>query len=101
MRGKLNLFQAITKRMDWLRQRQTVLAENIANAETPEYVPQDLSERDFRRVLRGQLTRVEPATTNAAHLRGTAPKPGAAGPTPRTTHTRPRYQATRSFSRNS
>jgi len=78
MDGKLNLFQVIAKRMDWLGQRQTVLAENIANADTPEYAPQDLSERDFRRVLRGQMARVDPVATDAAHLRGTASEPGAA-----------------------
>jgi flagellar basal-body rod protein FlgB len=78
MDGKLNLFQVIAKRMDWLGQRQTVLAENIANADTPEFVPQDLSERDFRRVLRGQMARVDPVATDAAHLRGTASEPGAA-----------------------
>lgn len=78
MDGKLNLFQVIAKRMDWLGQRQSVLAENIANADTPEYAPQDLSERDFRRVLRSQLARVEPVATNAAHMRGAAAAPGAA-----------------------
>jgi len=78
MDGKLNLFQVIGKRLNWLGQRQAVLAENIANADTPDYVPQDLSERDFRRVLRGEMARVEPVATNAAHMRGTATKPGAA-----------------------
>jgi flagellar basal-body rod protein FlgB len=56
----------------------TVLAKNIVNVDTPEYAPRDLSMRRFCRVLRGQMTRVDPVATDAAHLRGTASEPGAA-----------------------
>ena len=63
MEGKFNIFAVLGKRMDWLSQRQTVLAENIANFDTPDYVPQDPSERDFMRILRNQLTPVDPKAT--------------------------------------
>ena len=33
--GHIPLFAAFSKRMAWLTQRQTVLAENVANANTP------------------------------------------------------------------
>jgi len=47
------LFEAITKRMAWLTERQTVLAENVANANTPGYVEKDLKEPDFRSLIAG------------------------------------------------
>jgi flagellar basal-body rod protein FlgB len=46
------LFQAMGAKMDYLSTRQGVLAQNIANADTPEYRPRDLSEVDFGAVLK-------------------------------------------------
>jgi flagellar basal-body rod protein FlgB len=40
------------RRLHWLDRRQTVLAQNIANADTPGYRPNDLS--PFQRELAGQ-----------------------------------------------
>lgn len=37
--------------MDYLNQRQRIISQNIANADTPNYRPQDLKEVDFGRVL--------------------------------------------------
>ncbi|NJO55542.1 MAG: flagellar basal body rod protein FlgB [Rhodospirillales bacterium] len=37
-----SLFDQMRQRMDWLDQRQRVLAQNIANADTPGYRPRDL-----------------------------------------------------------
>lgn len=37
-----SLFDRMKARMDWLDQRQRVLAQNIANADTPGYRPNDL-----------------------------------------------------------
>ncbi len=55
MEHKLDLFQAIAKRMSWLGQRQNVLSQNVANADTPNYVPQDLKEGPFARQLQQRL----------------------------------------------
>ncbi len=41
--GGLNLFQAIADKMRWHQARQGVLAENVANADTPNYVERDLA----------------------------------------------------------
>ncbi len=76
MDGKLNLFAVISKRMDWLGQRQNVLARNMANSDTPNYVPQDLEEGQFLQVLRGGTKTVAPRTTHARHLGGTALRDG-------------------------
>jgi len=45
------LFSAMGAKMNYLSTRQGVLANNIANADTPEYRPRDLTEVDFGAVL--------------------------------------------------
>ena len=40
--SNLGLFKLITRRIDWLSQRQEILARNIANADTPGYRPLDI-----------------------------------------------------------
>ena len=69
MDGKLNVFQAIARKMDWLGQRQQVLSQNIANADTPDYVPQDLKGGPFRRLLARKLEAVQPVATNPMHIK--------------------------------
>ena len=78
MEGKFDIFTVIGKRMDWLNQRERVLAENIANSDTPDYVPRDLDGSKFGRLLQSQLLPVTPATTQPAHLRGTVVSDGPA-----------------------
>jgi len=46
------LFQLISARLGWLGQRQATLSQNIANADTPDYRPRDLSASDFARLVR-------------------------------------------------
>src|SRR5262245_42453844 len=73
--NSLKLFKMAMTRMDWASQRQKVLAQNIANADTPNYQPKDVKEINFKDVLRG--TGVAPVTvarTNANHLKGTIPE---------------------------
>ena len=81
MEGKFNIFAVLGKRMDWLSQRQQVLAENVANADTPNYEPRDLDEAEFGRILRNQLSPMAPKATHATHLRGTVQRGGPANST--------------------
>ncbi len=70
---KTALFQMLSARMDWLGQRQGVLSQNIANADTPRYQPKDLREADFARLLGtlgGRPSRLGMAQTDQAHLAG-------------------------------
>jgi flagellar basal-body rod protein FlgB len=71
--NQLALFRTLAQRLDWLSQRQTVLAQNVANADTPGYRPQDLEpfERHLRRAggPRGG-PRLATATTDPNHLSG-------------------------------
>jgi flagellar basal-body rod protein FlgB len=39
---QVDLFQLMQDRLNWTQRRQTVLAQNIANADTPRYQPRDL-----------------------------------------------------------
>ncbi len=70
--NQIPIFSALARRMDWLNDRQRVLAQNIANADTPGYKPNDLKPLSFRELVRG----VRPggaamAATDARHLTGT------------------------------
>lgn len=78
MNDRLDIFAVIAKRMDWLGQRHRVLAENIANSDTPDYVPRDLSESSFARLLRPRLGPVSPVATNPKHMVGTVVRDGPA-----------------------
>ncbi|MGB8601645.1 MAG: hypothetical protein WCD42_05555, partial [Rhizomicrobium sp.] len=46
------LFSMLKQRMGWLGQRQGVLSQNVANADTPKYTPSDLKPIDFEKELR-------------------------------------------------
>lgn len=77
MRGmdirSIPLFEAITRRMAWLTDRQTVLAENVANANTPGYLEKDLKEPDFRALVAGASSVLHLAATQPGHI---TTKPG-------------------------
>jgi flagellar basal-body rod protein FlgB len=66
----LPLFKLAGRRMNWLNQRQRVLAQNIANADTPNYKPRDLDDASFKALVRAGtgIVGVEPVRTNAAHM---------------------------------
>jgi len=65
--GASDFFDIASKRLDYIDQRQRVLAQNIANANTPDYHPHDLT--PFEKLLR--QTPVTPVQTNPAHLGAT------------------------------
>lgn len=56
---KLPLFSLMARRMDWLTQRETVLAQNIANADSPGYKPRDMTRGSFREMLHPTIPRVQ------------------------------------------
>ncbi len=74
----MGLFKMIARRLDYFGQRQTVLAQNVANANTPDYRPRDLEPFDFRMALRDTRS-FRPTTTHEAHLSGTVRGQGPAG----------------------
>jgi flagellar basal-body rod protein FlgB len=66
--SKISVFAALTARMRWLTERQSVIASNVANADTPNYRARDLKPLNFRDVLRQSQVSMKTAQTNAAHI---------------------------------
>ena len=70
--NKIPLFAMLNERMSWLNQRQQVLANNIANADTPGYKPNDLAPVNFEKLARNASRGITLAGTDAAHLTSSA-----------------------------
>lgn len=66
------LMAALKKRMQWLHGNQSVLSQNIANADTPGYKAQELEKQDFSGLV-NELSSAEKGmrTSAAAKLRTT------------------------------
>ena len=63
------LMSMLRTRMNWLHQRQDVLAQNVANADTPGFVARDLKALDFNEAMRVSTSRMQGlTTTNARHI---------------------------------
>jgi len=62
------LFSLLSSRMSWLSARQSLLAQNVANADTPDYVARDMKPMDFQTLMTGQNSGTGLATTNARHF---------------------------------
>lgn len=69
--SRLSLFSFITQRMNWLGERQKLLTENIANADTPGFVSRDLKKFDVAAAGRAAGGRIELAVSDPAHAAGT------------------------------
>lgn len=79
MGGRFDIFDLLSRRMDWLGQRQSVLAKNIAHADTPGYLSRDLKpDTAFKRLLRGGASVPALAATDPRHI--TSLSPQAPGP---------------------
>ncbi len=72
--SNMPLMKAMAAKMDYLDKRQQVLAQNMANANTPGYQSKDLTKVDFGAVLKKisntSKLDVHLETTNAKHLPG-------------------------------
>lgn len=65
----LPLFSALADKMKWHQARQNLLAENVANAETPGYRGRDLGNGSFERHLgRRSMVQVVTAATQPGHI---------------------------------
>lgn len=77
--GDIPIFSMLKQRMHWLSERQTVLAENVANADTPKYVARDLKELDFNRMVAEGQGRLYTVQTHAAHIAKASVSPERSG----------------------
>ncbi|MBG6172356.1 flagellar basal-body rod protein FlgB [Labrenzia sp. EL_208] len=66
----LPLFQALKSKMRWHQTRQSVLAENIANANTPGYVSRDVKTYSFEDHIGLQQSALATKTTKVGHISG-------------------------------
>jgi flagellar basal-body rod protein FlgB len=68
--SEIPLFKLVGRRMNWLNQRQAVLAHNIANSDTPNFRPSDLDASSFKALVQGEFATgfLEPTRTNQAHM---------------------------------
>ena len=62
----LTLYQMSEEKIRWLAQRQSVLARNIANGDTPNYMPSDLEPLKFKDMIEDSK-HVTMIRTNPAH----------------------------------
>ena len=73
---KIPLLAVIKSRMGYVNQRQRLIAENVANANTPNYAPHDLKNFTFAAALKAQsgaamgMAPVATAVTTAGHMEG-------------------------------
>ncbi len=65
----LPIFAALKGKMNWHQARQKLLAENVANAETPGYRGRDLAKYSFEdMVAKSSSSAVVTTATNAKHI---------------------------------
>ena len=72
----IGLFRMISQQLHWLGQRQEVLSQNVANADTPAIRPATSSRS--RSAMRCSKAALRPAVTHAGHLLGKSADPAAA-----------------------
>ncbi len=63
------ILSMLRTRMQWHQERQRVLAENVANSDTPNFRPRDLTPPDFSRST-PQVAALTLARTDPGHLAG-------------------------------
>ena len=63
------IFAMLRSKMQWHQQRQQVLAQNVANADTPNYRPMDLADPKFELGAPGPAS-LQLARTDPGHLAG-------------------------------
>ena len=75
------LFAMLRQRLGYLGERQRVIAQNVANADTPGYTPRDLKAFAFTAQVQSSagMSMVQPAQTSAGHMPGGVRRIGGAG----------------------
>lgn len=69
--ANMDLFRMAGQKMGWLTERQVILSQNIANADTPDYRARDLKPINFRRML-DETAQMPISRTSAGHILGSA-----------------------------
>ena len=69
--GGISLFQALGEKMRWHQERQGVLAENIANADTPGFIERDLKAFSFDDEMKSMAS-LTMSTSSPAHMQASS-----------------------------
>ena len=64
----LTLFAMAQRQIDYLARRQSVLSENVANANTPQYQVKDLAPVNFKDLMAAPKDSPHLAVTNPMHI---------------------------------
>jgi len=64
----LTLFAMAQRQMNYLARKQSVLSENVANANSPHYHVKDLAPLDFKDLLAPPAMPVRATSTNPMHM---------------------------------
>jgi flagellar basal-body rod protein FlgB len=68
--NQIPIFSVIKKRMEWLTERQEVIATNISNSDTPGYKPKDLRPFEFDDLVRRQKSALNMRSEDPGHMEG-------------------------------
>ncbi|WP_150525586.1 flagellar basal body rod protein FlgB [Roseibium sediminis] len=71
------LFQALKSKMQWHQVRQGVLAENVANADTPSYRAREVKQFDFADHVGLAQAGLQTSVTKVGHISGSLSAPAA------------------------
>lgn len=74
--NNLTIFQMANRELNYLTERQKVLATNLANANTPNYVAKDLERPQFAEVLKNTVSLT---LTDEKHMSGLPSNTAAGG----------------------
>jgi flagellar basal-body rod protein FlgB len=66
--SKLPLFSLIQQKMAYVDERHAVIAENIANANTPKYKAKDLKSVDFGKLVKASSGKLQMTATDPRHI---------------------------------
>jgi len=72
--SELPIFSMLRTKMQWHQERQRLLAENVANADTPRFKPRDLKEPEFDKPAPVAMG-VGLARTDPGHIAGAGLSP--------------------------
>ncbi len=64
----LPVFAMLSQRLNWLTERQKVLAQNVANVDTPGYEGRDLKKLSFEQMVKGASSTLPMAQTDVRDI---------------------------------
>lgn len=76
--NNMTLFSLMKGKLKWLSQRQEVLAQNVANSDTPGYRPNDLKAFSFKEMVQTPQNKINMTTVDPQHLPGRRQRIGVA-----------------------